>query len=197
MPKSLAFREMILCLAALVVACACSSGGGETPGAAGAPVMAAGGALVGGMPPAGGVPGGGGAPGGVAGTLASAGGAQPSVPAGMLMCGGKLCKAGGRCNPMDGSCPAFLGGCFSNVDMFETCDEYCGSIGAQCAVKSCNSDGTATSIGYSWVSYPASGRASCQMSGIPTMQSFDACGSLIWLSPTKPLDDVIRCCCKG
>jgi hypothetical protein len=113
------------------------------------------------------------------------------------MCGGKLCKGGGRCNPMDGSCPAFLGGCFSNADMFETCEEYCGSIGAQCAAKSCNSDGTATSIGYSWVSYPASGRDSCRMSGVPATQSFDACAQLIWLSPTKPLDDVIRCCCKG
>jgi hypothetical protein len=25
----------------------------------------------------------------------------------------------------------------------------------------------------------------------------DACDSLIWLSPTKPQDDLVRCCCRG
>ena len=127
--------------------------------------------------------------------MAGAAGAQ-SVPAGMLTCGGKLCKAGGRC-AMDGTCPAFLGACFSNADKIESCDAYCSSIGAQCAAKSCNDNGTPATIGYSWVSYPASGRASCQMSGSPATNSFDPCNSPIWLSPTKPLDDVIRCCCKG
>jgi hypothetical protein len=122
-------------------------------------------------------------------------GAAGSTPAGQLMCGGKLCKGGGHC-AADGTCPAFLGSCFTTTDNFSTCDAYCSAQGFTCAAKACNADGTAISNGYSSVSYSAADRPKCQMSAFPDQNSFDACTSPIWLSPTKPLDDVVRCCCK-
>jgi len=161
----------------------------------------AGGAFGAGAPGSGGaVPGGGGvlAQGGAAGSPGGAPGAggAPSTPAGQLMCGGKLCHAGGHC-AADGTCPAFLGTCFSTVDNFVSCDDYCTKMGFTCAAQSCNSDGSPAMTGYSWVSFAAANRAQCQQNGYPDKNSFDPCLNLIWLSPTKPKDDVIRCCCKG
>jgi hypothetical protein len=136
-----------------------------------------------------------GAPTGTGGTPTGMGGTA-SVPPGQLMCGGKLCHAGGRC-AMDGSCPAFLGACFSTVDQFQSCGAYCSAKGFACAEKSCGGDGSPITGGFSWVSYPASGRAECEKSASPDKNSFDACVTPIWLSASKPPDDVIRCCCKG
>ena len=193
-------------LSGALILCACASSGVDSNGAGGAP--GGGGVFPGGA--AGGVGAAGGAPqggiaasAGMAGSLPGAGGMSPagtggtpSVPAGQLMCGGKLCHAGGRC-AADGSCPAFLGTCFSSVDKYDTCGGYCSKMGFACVEKSCNADGTPIMGGYSWVSYPASGRAECEKGASPDAFSFDACASPIWLSTSKPADDVVRCCCKG
>ena len=176
----------------LLILSACSSSGGEPSGAGGAP--GGGGMFPGGA--AGSVGTGGSiSTAGMAGAATGTGGA-PSFPPGQLMCGGKLCHAGGHC-AADGSCPAFLGTCFSTVDQFQTCGAYCTAKGFACAEKSCGGDGSPITGGYSWVSYPAAGRAACEMSASPDKYSMDACVTPIWLSASKPADDVIRCCCKG
>src|SRR5260221_13470433 len=109
---------------------------------------------------------------------------------------GRVCQAGGRC-PADGGCPAFLGDCFANVNGLPSCDAYCNAKSFSCAAKSCNYDGSPNKDGYSSVSFPAAARATCQASGVPDSYSRDECRTLIWLSAQKPLDDVIRCCCRG
>jgi hypothetical protein len=119
------------------------------------------------------------------------------APAGQLVCAGKKCHAGGKC-AADGACPAFLGDCFSSVDHLDTCDVYCSGKGFACAAKSCNIDGSPNPGGYSWVSFPAALKAECGTpTGLPKSQSFAECTSPIWLSPSKPADDVVRCCCRG
>ncbi|HEX4338648.1 MAG TPA: hypothetical protein VH062_22235 [Polyangiaceae bacterium] len=194
-----AVTEMILVLAVLSGS-GCSSsptclecpatGGGGVFGAGGTPIL---GGAAGALPGAGGTPSAGGVATANGGTPGAAG--TMSTPAGSLMCGGKLCKGGGHC-ATDGSCPAYLGTCFTSTDNFATCDAYCNAQGAACNAKACNADGTAIMNGYSWVSYSASDRAECQMGAFPDANSFDTCASPIWLAPSKPKDDVIRCCCK-
>jgi hypothetical protein len=191
---------------------ACGDGGGsttpvETGGVGGGGFTASGGAAAGGaLTSAGGaavgsggtVTGAGGAAPGAGGASAATGGAPAAVPAGQLACGGKTCHAGGHC-AKDGSCPAFLGDCFSQVDHFDTCNAYCAAKGFACAAKSCYPDGTSVDGdgGYSWVGFPAARKAECGVSAAAPQSNFDACTSPIWLSPSKAADDVIRCCCRG
>jgi hypothetical protein len=187
MTRSLA--HVALGIGVLLVSPACGAGGSSSPEPSGAGGVAMGS---------------GGAPaGGIGGALAGAGGASlggaSAVPAGQLSCGGKPCHAGGHC-AADGSCPSFLGDCFSTVDHVDTCEGYCTMHGFACAEKSCNMDGTGTQksgAGFSLVSYRAADRAGCTASRTPSQETFDACSSPIWLSPMKPLDDVVRCCCRG
>jgi hypothetical protein len=114
---------------------------------------------------------------------------------GPLVCGGNACRGTGSCGG-DGRCPAFLGYCFTK-DEFETCSTYCQSLGATCAEGACEADGTAAAAaGYTWVSYGAASAAQCEASAGPEEVGFDQCRTPIWLQPAKPLDDVIRCCCK-
>lgn len=140
----------------------------------------------------------GGASGGPGGAAGSSGGAS-YVPAGQLTCGGKACHAGGQC-AADGSCPSFLGDCFSSVDQLDTCEGFCAARGFVCAEKSCNINGAGTpkpGAGFSLVSYKAADRPACNASATPAQETLDSCGSPIWLSPMKPADDVVRCCCRG
>jgi hypothetical protein len=116
------------------------------------------------------------------------------VPAGELVCGGRTCHAGGHCTS-DGRCPAFLGSCFSSTQA-GTCAEECSSEGFSCAQGSCAPDGSAADGAWTWVSYPAAEQAQCLASRTPTQQAADRCDSPIWLSPSKPRDDVVRCCCR-
>lgn len=179
-----------LALSLLLAACGDGGGTGGTTlpvetGGAGA-VTASGGASAGGAVTAAG------------GSTGASGGAAAGVPAGQLACGGKTCHAGGHC-AADGSCPAFLGDCFSTVDHFDTCNAYCTAKGFACAAKSCYPDGTPVDGdgGYSWVGFPATRKAECGVSASAPQSNFDACTSPIWLSPSKAADDVIRCCCRG
>jgi len=194
MTRRSAILESILCVGVVLFVAACSSGGGGSSGSGGAPAAGAAG-FVAGAPGAGG--GGGGVPAQGGATGAPSGGGM-SAPAGMLMCGGKLCHAGGRC-AMDGSCPSFLGGCFSGADMLETCEAYCNAQHFACAAGSCNYDGSPASNGsaYTWVSYPVSARDDCQAGAVPPNYNLDSCATLIWLSLAKPRTDVVRCCCRG
>ena len=143
----------------------------------------------------------GGAPtaGGIGGALASGTGGVVNVPAGQLMCAGKQCHGGGHCQA-DGSCPSFLGDCFTQADHLDDCDAFCSGRGFTCAEKSCNVDGSGTKpgLGFSVVSYPASESAECSASTPTTRQTEtqDTCVTPIWLSPSKPADDIVRCCCR-
>jgi len=130
---------------------------------------------------------------------AQAGAAQggaPTTPAGQLVCGGKLCHAGGQC-AADGSCPAFLGACFTSAAGYETCDAYCTAQQFTCAAKSCNVDGTALSNGVSSVSYSAANSADCQTGAYPDTSTFAECLTPIGLSGSMAAGDLVRCCCKG
>lgn len=130
------------------------------------------------------------------GAVASSGGA-PDVPAGQLFCSGRQCPAGGHCTET-GLCPGFFGDCFTHAAGMDTCAVYCQSKGLTCAAASCNSDGTAFEPphGYTWASYPAARSAECGTSAFPAQFAKDDCTTPIWLSPSKPLDDVVRCCCR-
>lgn len=141
---------------------------------------------------AGGTPSGGSSAGG----SVSSGG-SPSVPAGQLVCGGALCRLGGRC-ASSGECPASLGDCFSHDAGFATCAVYCGSKGLACAARACGPDGNAFDPpnGFTWASYPAAQRSDCGTQAYPAQFGDDECTTPIWLSPAKPLDDVVRCCCR-
>jgi hypothetical protein len=90
-----------------------------------------------------------------------------------------------------------LGDCFSKDAGLDTCAVYCRSKGLECAAHSCGPDGSAFDPpnGVTSVSYPAAQKAEC---GIQAASQYgdDECTTPIWLSPTKPLDDVIRCCCR-
>jgi hypothetical protein len=186
-------RNDLLLLAPVLGLFAC--GNGSTTGDPIDPYSAgAGGA----MPGAGGVPSGGLPP--AAGGAAAAGAMQSTggspVPPGQLVCAGKLCAAGGYC-AASGACPAGLGDCFSHDAGFDTCAVYCKSKGLECAAHSCGPDGSAFDPpnGVTTVSYPAARKAECGVQPA-TQYADDECTTPIWLSPTKPLDDVVRCCCR-
>src|SRR5262249_49383954 len=112
-------------------------------------------------------------------------------------CGGRTCTTGGHCTKM-GACPGVLSDCFTHSAGLDTCSVFCKSKGLECAAQSCNADGTAFEppSGYTSVSYPASRSAECGTAAIPAQFGPDQCTPPIWLSATKPLDDVIRCCCR-
>lgn len=183
--------SVLVSVGVLFLPSACSSDGGSSSSD---PTGEGGGTSPGGATS----PGGGMSLGGASGAPASSGGA-PSVPAGQLTCSGKPCHAGGQC-ASDGSCPSFLGDCFSSVDHLDTCEGFCAARGFVCAEKSCNIDGAGTpkpGSGFSLVSYKAADRAACKASATPFQETLDSCTSPIWLSPMKPADDVVRCCCRG
>jgi hypothetical protein len=100
---------------------------------------------------------------------------------------------GGECGA-DGSCPAFLGACFTNAN-FQTCDAACSAAGFGCAQSSCATDGTGYAGGYTWVSYASSNPAACAAFGDFALVSMDQCLTPIWLSQKVPTDSSIRCCC--
>lgn len=88
-------------------------------------------------------------------------------------------------------------GCFTHADDFDTCQRYCTSISRSCVERGCNGDGSLLEgSGYTWVSWSASEAAECDALGYPDQMSFDACTTPIWLQPTKPRDDIVRCCCR-
>ncbi len=118
------------------------------------------------------------------------------TPAGSLVCGGKSCRGGGTCNA-DGSCPAFLGDCFHQSNGFATCNQACSAQGFTCAQSSCSPDGTGDTGGYTWVSYAAADPNACTSYGANGPVSLDQCVTPIWLSPTVPTDNAIRCCCRA
>lgn len=124
-------------------------------------------------------------------------GGTPNLPAGQLVCGGTPCRLGGHCSS-SGQCPASLGDCFSHDAGFDTCSVYCSSKGLACAARACGPDGNAFDPpnGFTWASYPAARRADCGTQAYPAEFGDDECTTPIWLSPTKPLDDVVRCCCR-
>jgi hypothetical protein len=167
-----------------------SGTGGALQGTGGA-LAGTGGALAG----TGAMPGAG-AAGNSGGASANTGGAvsggAPSVPAGQLTCNGKLCKGGGRC-AADGSCPAFLGDCYSLNGGPQTCDLYCKNIGVACEDSGCYQDGSAapTGGGYTYVTFD---RAECSALQAPNLFGVDRCRT-----PIKPVPDgeQIRCCCRG
>lgn len=174
----------IVCVALLGALSACGNGGASSP-----EPTALGGAGSGGTPSSGGR-----GSGGAAGLPAASGG-LPAVPQGQLVCGGKQCHAGGRC-AADGKCPAFLGDCFSTKDHLDTCEADCSAHGFVCAAQSCNMDGSPAPAAFSSVSFRAAHAAACSASGVPDNETEDPCGSIIWLSPAKPQDDLVRCCCR-
>jgi hypothetical protein len=186
-------RARLLSLCLLLGASACGNGGGTSdPGdpystGTGGTAPGAGGLSMGGSQPG---------AGGVAAGGASATGGAHDVPPGQLTCAGKLCVAGGHC-AASGACPATLGDCFSHDAGFDTCAVYCSSKGLQCAAHSCGPDGSAYEPpnGITTVSYPAAQKAQCGVQ-VATQYGDDECTTPIWLSPTKPLDDVVRCCCR-
>ena len=110
------------------------------------------------------------------------------------MCGGKLCHGGGRCTA-DGSCPAFLGGCFG-ATTYQTCDGYCSAQGFTCVQKACSPDGSASMNGLTSVTYKAANAADCQKAAYPDTSGFDDCRTPIGLTAMMGSGDLMRCCCK-
>jgi hypothetical protein len=187
-------RTGLLALAVSLSAASCGNGTSTEPND---PYVGAGGL----GPGAGGfAPGAGGSTpgfGGVSAGGSAQSGGSPNVPAGQLVCGGASCRLGGRC-ASSGECPASLGDCFSHDGGFDTCSVYCKSKGLACAARACGPDGNAFDPpnGFTWVSYPAAERADCGTQAYPAQFGGDECTTPIWLSPTKPMDDVVRCCCR-
>jgi hypothetical protein len=122
-------------------------------------------------------------------------GAGGSPTGGTPLAAGGL-SAGGTPTSTGGSA-ATLGECFSHDAGFDTCNIYCRSKGLECAARSCGPDGRPSDPmnGVTTVSYPAARKAECGVQ-LTTQYGWDECITPIWLSPTKPLDDVVRCCCR-
>lgn len=115
-------------------------------------------------------------------------------PPGQLSCLGKLCRAGGVCGP-GGQCPAAFHGCFTEADGYDTCAVYCQSVGQDCVARGCDPAGYATTDGFTSISYSVDQGAACQAGDPAPSASADECVTPIWLQPSKPRDDWVRCCC--